>query len=367
MTDPANPHPNSVVRVTRDGAGKLHAAFARVDVGDAVGTTGLFRLRTPHGWQVEPLAPRCWRVTARHLDLTKSALFSVERVATTASDVGRRSVVSIPYVLELENSLDIADVALPQRNRADDLGEVRPSPVVFARTWPRLPRRLARLLFEGIYSGIYSDVVFLSSGPRRGGLCSGMARWAIARAQGLEPDPGTAADAVRRIEIFHGRQMQDRALLAALPWFLRGSSAAAFRAVRRDLLRDGVTDRALDLAVPTPWRRDLATAIVAEGHTVVPLRLHQAGTRHGYLDVYDPNHPEALRAGPPRRITFDLARNRYAYGTLVSMADANVGMIASREGAFARPGTAMLALLGSLVLTPRRGVRSLLRGMRPTA
>ncbi|MEX2314134.1 MAG: hypothetical protein WD628_00350, partial [Thermomicrobiales bacterium] len=129
--------------------------------------------------------------------------------------------------------------------------------------------------------------------------------------------------------------------------------------VRRDLLRDGITDRALDVAIPKPWRLDLVQALVAEGHTVVPYRLRQAGAERGALEVYDPNHPAAIGSDAPRTIHFDLARNRYAYGTLVAPEQTNVGMIAVRQRAYAQPGTAFIATLGSLLFAPRRGVRAL--------
>jgi hypothetical protein len=190
-----------------------------------------------------------------------------------------------------------------------------------------------------------------------------MARWAIARGLGQEPDPPSNAAAIERIQLFHGRQLRDRALLSALPWLLRGSPKAAYRAVRRDLLRDGITDRALDIAVPKLWRRDLAQALVAEGHTVVPYRLRQAGAASAELEVYDPNHPAAIGSGEPRTIHFDLARDRYAYGTLVKPEQTNVGIIAVRQRAYAQPGTAFIATLGSLIFAPKRGLRALLDKM----
>jgi hypothetical protein len=58
-------------------------------------------------------------------------------------------------------------------------------------------------------------------------------------------------------------------------------------------------------------------------------------------------------------IHFDLARNRYAYRKLVSMEQSNVGIIAVRQTAYAKPGTAFLATLGSIVFAPRRAWRAL--------
>src|SRR5690606_40380644 len=64
----------------------------------------------------------------------------------------------------------------------------------------------------------------------------------------------------------------DRALLSSLYWFLRASPTAAYRAVRDDFLRTGKSLRALDIGVPKPWRRDIARAVVRQGHTIVPFR-----------------------------------------------------------------------------------------------
>ena len=150
-------------------------------------------------------------------------------------------------------------------------------------------------------------------------------------------------------------------MLSALPWFLRGSPVAAYRAVRRDLLERGQSDRALDIGVPKLWRRDLATAIVREGHTVVPYQLRQPDAASATLAVYDPNHPEALGTDTPREIAFDLRRNRYGYGSLVDAEQHDVGMVAVHQDAYARRGTALLACAGSLLLAPRRAFSALLR------
>src|SRR5690606_27468879 len=102
--------------------------------------------------------------------------------------------------------------------------------------------------------GLYSDIVFLRrDGPTRGGLCSGMARWAIDRALGAEPEPESRDEALRRITTYHGRQLSDLSFLMGIPTFLRGSPRASYRIVRRDLLHKGWTDRAFDIAVPKPW------------------------------------------------------------------------------------------------------------------
>jgi hypothetical protein len=187
-----------------------------------------------------------------------------------------------------------------------------------------------------------------------------MARWAIARAQGIEPPPASDEQALDRITVYHGRQLRDRALLSALPWFARGSPRAAFRAVRHDLLYRGMSDRALDIKVPKLWRRDLFTALVVSGHTIVPYRLLQDGPRYGEIEVYDPNDPAAAGSDRPRVIRFLLREDRYEYDGKVSLEQDDVGIIAVRQSAYADRGTAYLASLGSLLFAPRRGIASLI-------
>lgn len=323
-------------------------------LGLAPDVAGHLRLTAPHGWQVEPVDRLLWALTPRSVNIDQHASVTLSFV-----DSNRRPL-EVPLIvrLDLRSGLDIARCALPLPNRATALGEVNPHREQFDRTFTPLPERLNRLLFNGLYS----DIVFLRSEGRRGGLCSGMAHWTIERGLGSEPDPVDSAIAIERITVFHGRQLRDRALLNSLPWFLRGSSRAAYRAVRADLIRQGWTDRALDIDVPKLWRRDIATAIVAEGHVVVPYHLRQDGPQSGQIEVYDPNAPDAIQSSEPRTIHFDLKRNRYSYMHRVSMDDTNVGMIANRQRAYSGRGTAFIALLGSFALNPRRALSSLLGG-----
>lgn len=340
------------ITISRDGDGPIRYAPEAVEIKIPVETGRHFRLVVPDGWSTTVDPPGTWRVmpVAPSLDETVSySILSVPDGATVQSG-------TIQVDLDLRSSFDPARCALPLRNRASELGEINPRRDIFERTVRLLPRRLKQVLFRGLYS----DIAFLhAEGKNRGGMCSGMARWAIARGLGQEPDPPSVEAAVERIQLYHGRQLRDLALLSALPWFLRGSPKAAYQAVRQDLLREGITDRALDIAIPKLWRRDLFQALVAEGHTVVPYRLWQFGAERAELEVYDPNHPSAIGSDEPRTIYFDLARNRYAYGKLVEPDQTNVGIIAVRQKAYANPGTAFLATLGSFVFSPRRGWRAL--------
>lgn len=347
----------SMLQVRRQRGGPLEVESARIDIGTQLGASGHFRISSPPGWRATPAGAWAWQVWPQRLAPDETARVGVQRLAVRSDEPERNVLVNVETSLDLTSDYDPAASALLVRNRASELGEYRPQREVFEATWPSMPAPFARVLFEGLYS----DVVFLSAGPRRGGLCSGMARWSLARSLGVEPPPASTEAAIQRIARYHGRQLRDRALLSALPWFLRGSPVAAFRAVRNDLLRTGMCDRALDLAVPKLWRRDVASALVAEGHTVVPYRLQQRGKRVGAIEVYDPNHPSGVTGGEPRRIEFDLSGDRYKYGTLVTMEQSNVGIIAVRQRAYMGTGTAILATLGSLVLDPKRGFGSLFR------
>lgn len=204
-----------------------------------------------------------------------------------------------------------------------------------------LSGRVARLLFRGLYADI---VQLRPTGSHRGGLCSGMARWAGVRALQNEDRLPERDAALHEIKRLHGRQLTDRALLASLVWFLRASPVAAYRAVRDDALRTGRTLRALDVGVPKPWRRDIATAVVREGHTIVPYRIRQPSPTRAYVDCYDPN-----RGHESHTIEFHLDTGRYAYRNKVSLDEDDVGLIAVPHAVYARKGTAIIATLGSLI------------------
>ena len=323
-----------------------------VDTPDAATWT----MKAPTGWRVERTGPGQWRVTPEGLNPDLPQRFSL----VDPDDPESRRKIEVIVSLDLRSSFDGKRHALPYRNNAEVLGRHDPRWDIFERTYSRMPARLQRLLFDGLYS----DIVFLHSDGSGGGFCTGMARWAIARGKGLEPDPGPLPNAAERVAIYHGRQLRDRVLLASLGWFLRASPRAAFRAVRDDLLRSGSSDRALDIGVPKPWRRDVFRALVRVGHTVVPYRVRQEGPWRGCIEVYDPNRPEAIGSDEPRVIEFDLRRDRYSYRKLASMDQGNVGMIAVRQSAYEGDGSAIVATIGSLLLSPTRGW-AVLRGENP--
>ncbi len=299
------------------------------------------RLRVPGGWHIESPAPLAWFVapSLEQLDLDSANTVWLEVERTNGS---RQTYVrSIDIQLDLETTFKPDLHAFPQRNSAAAIGDIGPTIEPFLDTFKLLNGRLADLL----YRGLYSDIVQLRlTGSHRGGLCSGMARWAGIRAlRGEEklPEEGEALD---QIKTLHGRQLTDRALLSSFGWFLRASPTTAYRAVRDDAFTTGKSLRALDIGVPKPWRKDIATAIVREGHTIVPFRVRQLSPQRAFVDCYDPN-----RGRETHTIEFHLDSGRYAYRNKVSLEDDKVGLIAVPHEYYAQKGTAILATVGSLI------------------
>lgn len=299
------------------------------------------RLRVPAGWTIESPSPLAWFVAPDIdcLDFDAPATIMLE----LEFDDGTRRIYSrnIEIQLDLETTFSPEKHAWPERNSARVIGEVDPTLDPFLETFNLVTRWSADLLFRGLYSDI---VQLRPTGAHRGGLCSGMARWAGVRALQNDDRLPERDVALHEIKRMHGRQLTDRALLSSLGWFLRASPVAAYRAVRDDALRSGRTLRALDVGVPKPWRRDIAKAVVREGHTIVPFRVRQPSPYRAYVDCYDPN-----RGHETHTIEFHLDTGRYAYRNKVSLDDDNVGLVAVPHEIYARKGTAILATLGSLI------------------
>ena len=299
------------------------------------------RLRIPRGWSIQSPAPLAWFLTPdiEHLELDAPIAIWLE----VEFDDGERHLYSrnVNIQLDLETSFSVEKHAFWERNSARAIGEIGPSIGPFRSTF----RRSAGLLARPLYRGLYSDIVQLRrKGPHRGGLCSGMARWAGLRSIDDVEDRPSQEEALDQIRTLHGRQLTDRALFASLRWFLRASPVEAYRAVRDDALSTGKSLRALDVGVPKPWRRDIARAVVREGHTIVPFRIRQMSPMRAFVDCYDPN-----RGRETHTIEFHLDTGRYAYRDKASLKDDNVGMIAVEHDVYARPGTAILAGIGSMI------------------
>jgi len=251
---------------------------------------------------------------------------------------------SVAVTVEGYSQFDPARHALPFANTVADLGVVRPDPARFARTY-----RLT-LLPRAFFRGLYGAVVFLGgeSGAPHGGLCTGMARAALERSlDALPPGANLLTEAI----ILHGRQLTDRALLSSAPWFFWPSPARAFRRFRADLLSRGRSDRCWDIGVPRPWRRDIARALVGEGHTVVPYGFRQEAPDRAEVLVWDPNHPTESGADASI-LTLDLRGDTYGYRHRATLGDRRTTIIAVRQSAYRRGRTALLASAASLLLYP---------------
>lgn len=305
-------------------------------------------LSFPTGWAVEQVAVGRWHLYPFQVGIESGAYVKLRAHLATGAEV--QILRSIPVVLDAQTTFDISRHPVPVRNSASELGDIDPDPTVVPETYASLPDVLQRILFHGLYR----DIVYIrSDGEHRGGLCSGLARWAGLRAlRGDERELGWP-EARREVMTLHGRQLTDRVIGWSLFWFLRGSPGAAYRAARDDALETGRSTRALDIAVPRLWRRDLLSSLVGEGHTVVPYRIRQFGCQRAEVEVYDPN-----RAREPQDIQIDLMRNRYAYRNKVAFDDHDIGMLAVPHTAYARRGTAFLGVLCSLLwMLIRRLVR----------
>lgn len=333
-----------VFTIRRNGTGPIECVpeSCRVDA-EMFGFTadqqhGQFRIAAPDDWSVKPVGALTWELTPCIIDPDQPYELELTR------EGGESRTLPLTVTLDLRSTFDPLMHTFPEPNRASVLGDILPDPDIFRETFGKLPAWMRTDLFDGLYS----DIVFLrKDGPTRGGLCSGMARWSIARSLGEEPDPCDRDDALRRITTFHGRQLSDLSFLMGAPSFLRGSPRASYRTVRRDLLRYGKTDRAFDVGVPKPWRKDLLKAMVTEGHTIVPYRVVQPGPERATVEVYDPNRPP-VTLETPEQVVFDLKRDRYSYRHIVSMEHGDVGLVVARQRGYARAGSAVMAGLVAL-------------------
>lgn len=338
-----------VITIRRDGLHEPVVDPPRFDVNMATFglepnrvAPGKYRLTVPHGWSRRLRSPLSWTLVPGLLDADRRHALRLEYEAADGSAT-RNWTIPIRVELDLRTTFDPLLHGVPFPNRAADIGDVTPTTDIMRRTYLRLPRVLGRALFDGLYRNI---VYLRADGPFRGGLCTGMARWSIACSHGEVSQPPS----IGALALYHGRQLNDLALLASAPWFVRGSPRAAYYAVRRDALEAGLTRRALDVAVPKLWRKDVMTAVVREGHTVVPYRVRQVSPEQAFVDVYDPNRPAVNGQPDVQTIEFNLVENRYRYRHLASFDDGRIGIVAASQAAYARRGTAFLAGLASVAM-----------------
>jgi hypothetical protein len=264
----------------------------------------------PERLVLDPSRTLCWHV--RPAGEPASCLTNLV-LEIARPDGGQTEIVhALPVEIRGRSQFDPRRHALPFANAAAELGEVVPEPAIFAETYRPSP------LSTAFFQGLYSDVVYVSGDarrPRPGGLCTGIARSALEHSL-TQPQARIAdrdADDLRHAaQLWHGRQLADRALLASTAEWVRHGSRDAYRSFRQAVLTRGESALAMDVNVPRPWRRDLASALVGSGHTVVPYALRQGSDDRAEIWVYDPNHPRPEEMSQSV-IRFDLANDSYTY------------------------------------------------------
>lgn len=354
----------SLVYGNEGGAGfgyapaQIEVTASRPALEDRYGAGARLLLEGPTGWTIarEEGGGEAIRWRVRPVGEPPSCLVNL-RLIVERADGGESEIVhGLPIEIRGRSQFDPVRHGLPFANAAGDFGAVLPSRATFQATYRR------GALAETFFRGLYSRVVFLADGREGalGGLCTGIARSALERS--LEQPESSARDedpaALRQAaQLWHGRQLADQALLASAAAWMTQGSRAAYAIFRRDLLGRGVTEVALDLHVPRPWRRDLLTAFVGSGHTVVPYALRQASDDRAEVWVYDPNYPSAV--GDESVIHFDLARDSYRYRHYDGRApDRPSKVIAVHQEHYRRARTGYLGgLLSLLLYRPERRSR----------
>jgi hypothetical protein len=292
-------------------------------------------------WRPSPagVSRLVWTVSPREAPETL-----MPQIALTAL-AGGQALQTIRRTVSVEvhgvSQFDPARDAFQEQNSVSGWGVVTPREDIFQRTYR------ATFFPKALFDGLYRSIVFIGGDVQGygGGLCTGMARAALERSlAGASSGPD-----LDLVLLWHGRQLTDRALLAAASWFLLPSPKRAFNAFKRDLLTTGQTRRCFDIEVPKPWRRDIVAALQREGHTVVPYAFHQSTPERADVSVYDPNDPHGSIAGQAV-MTFDLARDTYGYRDMVSLEDHQTTVIAVDQSAYRRARTALLAGLASAIL-----------------
>ena len=192
-------------------------------------------------------------------------------------------------------------------NRADLFGRPRPPRSVFDRTFQGGPDLLRSRLFDGLYESVFQT-----------GLCTGMARaaswFAAVKDAGRAVDRTTEDVETREIiQLLHGRQLSDRALLSSAFALLTSGPRKVFRKFREQVLTAGRSPIAIDVGIPKVTRSDFLRAVVRQGHTVVPYAYRLLPDRIAQIYVYDPVYPSDRQDGRRPIIEIDLVRNSYGY------------------------------------------------------
>ena len=170
------------------------------------------------------------------------------------------------------------------------------------------PGLLRSRLFDGLYESVFQT-----------GLCTGMARaasWFATADNAGRAINRTTDDAETRetIQLLHGRQLSDRALLSSAYALLTGGPRRVFRKFREQALTAGRSPMAIDVGVPKLTRSDFLRAVVRQGHTVVPYAYRLLAQRHrAYPCLRSRVWLGQTRDGEVPVIEIDLGRNSYVY------------------------------------------------------
>ena len=269
----------------------------------------------------------------------------------------------IPIELRGESQFDPERHTLPFHNSASDFGAIEPRADLFNRTY----RSGGMVLSDAFFKGLYRDIVFLSATTDArggGGLCTGMARFALERslqpASAAEPmalSERRRAGAMEEVQAWHGRQLSDRALLASARQFFTNSPSVAFYRFRDQLLDDRLSEVAFDVGIarwessPAKWA-EMLRRLVTQGHTITPYAFRQTSDRYADVSVYDPSYPD--RADwPDNVVRFDLIDDRYRYRGFGALdRDDPTTVLAVRQRNFEGEGTAYLASIANLGIHP---------------
>ena len=186
---------------------------------------------------------------------------------------------------------DPAEDGFAFSNTADLFGRPRPPRSVFDRTFRGGPDLLRSRLFDGLYESVFQT-----------GLCTGMARaaswFAAVKDAGRAVDRTTEDVETREIiQLLHGRQLSDRALLSSAYALLTSGPRKVFRKFREQVLTASRSPIAIDVGIPKVTRSDFLRAVVRQGHTVVPYAYRLLPDDIAQIYVYDPVYPSDRQDG----------------------------------------------------------------------
>ncbi len=316
------------------------------------------RIELPAGWRAipsldQPIPDQDSSVIWTVIPIGQPDDFTADIRVRISDGTGPVALLTAPLAIEIQgySQFDPVRHGLPWTNSVSEIGEIRPTAGIFARTFD------ASFLPASFFAGLYRAIVFIGAGPgqHQGGLCTGMARTALE--QSLNARQSGSAVTHDEVILLHGRQLSDRALLASSPWFFAPSPRRAFERFKASILDTGRSEVCFDIGVPRPWRLDIPQALVQLGHTVVPYAFRQASRDQAEVMIYDPNRPAESRAGQTT-ILFDLRDDRYEYEPWAHRDDRSITVIAAPQAAYRNGRTAFLASAASLILYPRSITRS---------